>query len=75
MYQKKGLAVVKVCIDVELHCKCGKISKVNQTFDTVHSYYNSVGVFAEVKCPHCGLIGKGPNMTRYHFDNCKKKDL
>lgn len=22
-------------------------------------------------CPHCGLQGKGPNMTRYHFDNCK----
>ena len=24
-------------------------------------------------CPHCGLSGKGPNMKRYHFDNCKKK--
>ena len=24
-------------------------------------------------CPHCGLSGKGPNMTRYHFDNCKGK--
>jgi len=21
-------------------------------------------------CPHCGLIGSGGNMTRYHFDNC-----
>jgi hypothetical protein len=26
-----------------------------------------------VTCPHCGLVGKGPNMKRYHFDNCKKK--
>lgn len=24
-------------------------------------------------CPHCGLTGKGPNISRYHFDNCKKK--
>ena len=24
-------------------------------------------------CPHCGLTGKGANMTRYHFDNCKRK--
>jgi hypothetical protein len=24
-------------------------------------------------CPHCGLEGKGANMTRYHFDNCKKR--
>ena len=22
-------------------------------------------------CPHCGKVGKQPNMTRYHFDNCK----
>ena len=26
-------------------------------------------------CPHCGITGKGANMTRYHFDKCKfKKD-
>ncbi len=24
-------------------------------------------------CPHCGLTGKGANMTRYHFDKCKRK--
>ncbi len=24
------------------------------------------------KCPYCGTEGKGPNMTRYHFKNCKK---
>lgn len=24
-----------------------------------------------VKCPHCGKEGKGGNMTRYHFSNCK----
>ena len=23
------------------------------------------------KCPHCGIEGKGANMTRYHFNNCK----
>jgi hypothetical protein len=27
----------------------------------------------EVVCPHCGKVGSGPNMTRYHFDNCKEK--
>jgi hypothetical protein len=26
----------------------------------------------EVICPYCGLKGKGGNMTRYHFNNCKK---
>lgn len=25
----------------------------------------------EMTCPHCNKIGKGPNMKRYHFDNCK----
>jgi group I intron endonuclease len=27
-----------------------------------------------VKCPHCSLIGGGGNMTRYHFDRCKKNE-
>lgn len=27
----------------------------------------------ERTCPHCDKVGKGPNMTRYHFDNCKQK--
>jgi hypothetical protein len=24
-------------------------------------------------CPHCGLIGNGGTMLRWHFDNCKHK--
>lgn len=24
-------------------------------------------------CPHCGFIGGGGNMKRYHFENCKYK--
>ena len=31
--------------------------------------------FRVVECPHCGLRGGGPNMTRYHFDNCKHNQL
>jgi hypothetical protein len=23
-------------------------------------------------CPKCSKIGRGPNMTRYHFENCKE---
>lgn len=26
----------------------------------------------EYKCPVCGLVGKGGNMKRYHFENCNK---
>jgi hypothetical protein len=26
----------------------------------------------EVTCPYCNKIGKGGNMTRYHFNNCKQ---
>lgn len=26
----------------------------------------------EYTCDICGLTGKGPNMKRYHFDNCKQ---
>lgn len=24
-------------------------------------------------CPHCGKIGSGGNMTRFHYDNCKHR--
>jgi hypothetical protein len=26
-----------------------------------------------VTCPHCGKVGSGGSMTRWHFDNCKEK--
>ncbi len=28
-----------------------------------------------VICPYCCLEGSGGNMTRFHFDNCKKKEI
>lgn len=28
--------------------------------------------FKTVTCPHCGKQGKGANMSRYHFNNCKE---
>ena len=27
----------------------------------------------ETTCPHCSLTGRGGNMKKYHFDNCKSK--
>ena len=27
------------------------------------------------ECPHCGMVGKGGNMTRYHFDKCKHREV
>lgn len=29
--------------------------------------------YKESTCPYCGLTGRGGNMVRYHFENCKKK--
>jgi hypothetical protein len=36
--------------------------------------WNSGKVYDKVVCPHCGVIGSGSNMKRWHFENCKKKD-
>ncbi len=30
--------------------------------------------YPKVICPHCGKIGAGPNMKRYHFNKCKEND-
>jgi group I intron endonuclease len=27
-----------------------------------------------LECPHCGISGRRSPMTRWHFDNCKKKE-
>ena len=27
--------------------------------------------FKVVTCPHCGKVGRGPNMSRYHFNKCQ----
>jgi hypothetical protein len=28
-----------------------------------------------VICPHCGKEGRGGGMYKFHFDNCKNKEL
>lgn len=35
---------------------------------------NNGRIFPERTCPYCLKNGAGPNMTRYHFDNCKFKN-
>jgi len=30
-------------------------------------------MMSERTCPYCNKTGRGGNMTRYHFDNCKEK--
>ena len=41
------------------------------------SKYTNDGAIAyatsERTCPHCGTVGRGPVMSRWHFDNCKDK--
>jgi len=29
--------------------------------------------YAEKVCPHCGHVGRGGTMSRWHFENCKEK--
>jgi hypothetical protein len=36
-------------------------------------YWGYTVTRTEKTCPHCGKTGKGPNMTRYHFSNCKDR--
>lgn len=30
---------------------------------------------AKKTCPYCGMTGGASNMTRYHFENCKRKSM
>ena len=57
-----------------------KISESNtgkkMSEDAINNYKKSrIGMkYKESECPHCGKVGGGGNMTRYHFDNCKLKN-
>ena len=46
----------------------------NKGLIMTEDYSGKIRVLKEVICPHCGLMGKGGNMTRYHFENCKQKE-
>jgi len=50
------------------------VIKYNQNCERLKKPISKKMVRNEYKCPHCELIGKGPNMIRYHFDNCKKNN-
>ncbi len=46
----------------------------NKGLKMPEDFPGNIRVLKEVICPYCSLIGKGGNMTRYHFDNCKQKE-
>ena len=48
--------------------KSAEIQKEMKSNGTHHSCI-------EKECPHCGKIGKGHAMFRWHFDNCKEKPI
>lgn len=62
----------------EEHKKNIALSKLGKTREPFSEEWKQALKDAKAKepiktCPHCGLEGKGPNMTRYHFNNCKRK--
>ncbi len=48
-------------------------SRISKTLK--ETYKKNPRKYKTVKCPHCNNIGAQTGMTRYHFDNCKKKDI
>jgi hypothetical protein len=52
------------------HLLGGEIQKANAKKQMAAGTHNCLTVHT---CPHCGKVGKGPPMFRWHFDNCKSK--
>lgn len=54
-----------------------KISKINKGKKRTEECRKKMGELQKNKprviCPHCEKMGSQNNMTRWHFDNCKKK--
>lgn len=51
----------------------GKGLKRPKTKEHVENWRQAMSGFkhADRQCPHCSKVGAGPNMTRYHFKNCR----
>ena len=50
------------------------VFKAHQSVVTKQQLDNGTHNFnKESTCPHCGKVGKGPMMRRWHFDNCGVK--
>lgn len=48
--------------------------RTDKTKDNIRiSLIGKKHLLKDFKCPYCNLKGKGPNMMRYHFNNCKNK--
>lgn len=61
-----------------------KVSKAKMGHSVSHSTRSKIsaslkgrsnGPHARVTCPHCGKIGGNNSMPRWHFNNCKKREV
>lgn len=62
--------------------KCCKYKNLLKYIDKAKYYDRDIAVWMAAghsaprksyTCPHCSKEGRGGNMKRYHFDNCKRK--
>jgi hypothetical protein len=65
----------------EDHPMHGRTGEKHPRYGTKHSEESkrknseSQKAIPTIQCPHCPMTGKPSNMKRWHFDNCKKKEI
>lgn len=84
--QKYNISVINIFQIEEIKNKSRQTCLEKYGVDNISKYPENKKIISEktklqranepkLICPHCGLEGKGPNMKRYHFDNCRKISL
>ncbi len=63
----------------EKHKENIRLSKLGKKRETFSEEWRQALKDAQARqpirtCPHCAVTGKGANMTRYHFNNCQRKE-
>lgn len=76
---RKKISVSRIGIKFsDEHIKNLSVSHLNkkhteeQKLKISQALKGKIKILKMISCPHCHLVGKGSNMTRYHFNNCKK---
>ena len=73
-YGKKHTLETKIQMRAKAIGRTTSPETIQKRLDTI-ARKNTPRVLKVKTCPHCGIEGKGGNMSRYHFSNCQMLKL
>jgi hypothetical protein len=71
--KKRSISAKKQWETMDDDTKKSSSDKISNSLKNYYKTHPEARIQKEYMCPHCGKVGRGNGMLRYHFDNCKIK--